>query len=141
MTADLTPTQYRDALLDMFTEITADCERLALKPIAVHLHAYAARAPFAVRVQFSGADVTAVDALADAYGLPPDDPSTVNYTREAPVVINGQTVEVGVFTARPRVVHDPGRCILPAAHLHTCLPHPQGGQARSANDAIPAGAS
>lgn len=105
MTTTRSPVEHRDAMLDVLTEITQDCAQLGLAPCSVYVGER--RYPFvgwSVRVQFTGEDAVAVDALGDAYDLEDavGEPGG-NYTRDGRLDVAGCAVEVSVFTGYPKV--------------------------------------
>ena len=95
MTAPLTPAEHRDVLVDLFTQVTHDAAQLGLSPVGIQLRTYE------VSVQMNIQDTAAVDALADAYGLPADDGTSRNYMRLGRMQIAGHDVTVDVYTGRP----------------------------------------
>lgn len=93
--------EHRDAMLDVFTEITQDCLLLGLTPVGVQLNRWS-NGTLDVRVQLSGTDTDGVDRLAESWGLAADDGTTGNYTRDGRLDIAGRRVAVGVYTGRPK---------------------------------------
>lgn len=93
--------EHRDAMLEVFTEITQDCQLLGLMPIGIQLNRWS-NGNLDIGVQFRGTDTAAVDTLADSYGFGPADDLGDNYTRTGRVDLDGRRVEVRTYTGRPQ---------------------------------------
>lgn len=90
-----TTLEHLDALRDVFADVTQDCLMLDLKPYMVQVSASH------VSVQFTGTDVRAVNALADAWGL--DAPRVIGggtYLRDGRAELHGGLI-AQVFTGHP----------------------------------------
>lgn len=93
--------EHRDAMLDVFTEITQDCVLLGLTPTRVEVSRWPSGSLTAV-VQFSRQDTAAVNQLAASYGCTqPGAVGDSNYGLTGRLDIDGRRVEVVVFTGRP----------------------------------------
>lgn len=100
MTSTQEIVEHRDAMLDVFTEVTQDCLLLGLTPCHVSINRWS-NGSLNASVQFLGRDTKAVDALADSYGLPPAGWEGGNYTRLGRLDIDGRRVEVSIYSGRP----------------------------------------
>ncbi|MGY1773542.1 hypothetical protein [Blastococcus sp. SYSU D00813] len=95
-----TALEHADLMQDLFVSVSQACVHMGLRPCGVQVITY--MQPPQVRVQLETGDTAAVDALADAFGLPGEaDPEWVNYDRQGPAEVHGQPFTLQVFTGRP----------------------------------------
>ncbi|SNR32763.1 hypothetical protein [Blastococcus mobilis] len=95
--------EHRDALLDVFNEITQDCALNDLSPVNVSLTRYSS-GEFHVSVQIPRQNTAAVNMLADAYGFPPSlADGSGNYTRQGRLDVDGYRVHLAVYCGRPKL--------------------------------------
>jgi hypothetical protein len=96
-----TPAEHATTFTAVFAALVGDCERFALRPADVSIADHGDNQPSAM-VYLPGADIAGVDALAGAYDLPADDRDSDRiYSRRGPVVLDGHTTTVAIYTARP----------------------------------------
>lgn len=102
----MTTIEHIDVLRDVFAEIAQDCLLLDLAPCHLDVSRYS-EATVHVGVQFMGTDTVSVDALAESWGLGPDNGKTGNYTRAGRLDIDGHRVTASVYTGRPALPRYP----------------------------------